>query len=61
MNQNQQIEIVFTKHLSQIDGDYRRRLNTSVGVIRFLLRQGMAFRGRDKLEQSSNQENYLES
>ncbi|XP_061999005.1 uncharacterized protein LOC133716314 [Rosa rugosa] len=40
--------------------NYRVRLGASVNCIRFLLRQGLAFRGHDASENSSNQGNFLE-
>ena len=35
-------------------------MNASVDCVRFLLRQGIAFRGHDESENSSNQGNFLE-
>ena len=35
-------------------------MNASVDCIRFLLRQGIAFRGHDGFENSSNQGNFFE-
>ncbi|CAL8991356.1 unnamed protein product, partial [Prunus brigantina] len=60
MNEKQHIENVFHKHSHQSRIDYRIRLNVSVDCIRFLLRQGLAFRGHDESEDSSNQGNFLE-
>ncbi|BFG20826.1 hypothetical protein CerSpe_071000 [Prunus speciosa] len=60
MNEKQHIENVFHKHSHQSRIDYRIRLNASVDCIRFLLRQGLAFRGHDESEDSSNQGNFLE-
>uniref|UniRef100_A0A2N9FYF2 TTF-type domain-containing protein n=1 Tax=Fagus sylvatica TaxID=28930 RepID=A0A2N9FYF2_FAGSY len=45
---------------SQARIEYRTRLNASIDCIRFLLRQGLAFRGHDESEDSSNQGNFLE-
>ncbi|KAL5567879.1 hypothetical protein UlMin_024454 [Ulmus minor] len=39
---------------------YRTRLTASVDCIRFLIRQGLAFRGHDEFEDSTNQGNFLE-
>ena len=39
---------------------YRRRLTTSINCIRFLLKQGLAFRGHDESTNSANQGNFLE-
>ncbi|XP_021799956.1 zinc finger MYM-type protein 1-like, partial [Prunus avium] len=60
MNEKQHIENGFHKHSHQSRIDYRIRLNASVDCIRFLLRQGLAFRGHDESEDSSNQGNFLE-
>ena len=54
MYEKEQIATVFAKHLGQNDKEYRKRLNTSLGIIRFLLRQGLAFQGHDESEKSSN-------
>ncbi|KAL5550599.1 hypothetical protein UlMin_000775 [Ulmus minor] len=60
MIEKQQIQnIVLKKNI----GDrirYRTRLTTSVDCIRFLIRQGLAFRGHNEFEDSSNQYNFLE-
>ncbi|XP_028126583.1 zinc finger MYM-type protein 1-like [Camellia sinensis] len=40
--------------------EYQTRLNASVDCVKFLLRQGLAFRGHDESENSSNQGNFLE-
>jgi hypothetical protein len=40
--------------------DYQTRLNASIECARFLLHQGLPFRGHDECECSSNQGNYLE-
>jgi hypothetical protein len=39
---------------------YRTRLNASVDCVRFLQKQGLAFRGHDESKGSSNQGNFLE-
>ena len=57
MNENEQIVIVFAKYFGQYEGVYRRHLNTSVRVNRFLLRQGLAFHDHDKSEESNNRGN----
>ncbi|KAL5577492.1 hypothetical protein UlMin_019191 [Ulmus minor] len=60
MTEKQQIQnIVLKKNI----GDrirYRTRLTASVDCIRFLIRQGLAFRGHDESEDSTNQGNFLE-
>ncbi|XP_031281489.1 uncharacterized protein LOC116139992 [Pistacia vera] len=40
--------------------DYRIRLNASIDCIRFLLHQGLAFRGHDESVESENQGNFME-
>ncbi|XP_031252128.1 uncharacterized protein LOC116110025 [Pistacia vera] len=40
--------------------EYRTRLNATVDCIRFLLRQGLTFRGHDESYDSNNQGNFLE-
>ncbi|XP_050112264.1 uncharacterized protein LOC126590798 isoform X2 [Malus sylvestris] len=54
MNQNQHIQTIVHKQSDQARIDYRTRLNASLDCIRFLLRQGLAFRGHDESEDSSN-------
>ncbi|KAL5583619.1 hypothetical protein UlMin_016061 [Ulmus minor] len=60
MTEKQQIQnIVLKKNI----GDrirYRTRLTASVDCIRFLIRQGLAFRGHDESEDSTNPGNFLE-
>ncbi|CAL8164775.1 unnamed protein product [Prunus armeniaca] len=60
MNEKQHIENVFHKHSHQSRIDYRIKLNASIDCIRFLLRQGLAFRGHNESDDSSNQGNFLE-
>ncbi|XP_070665643.1 uncharacterized protein [Malus domestica] len=60
MNQNQHIQTIVHKQSDQARIDYRTRLNASLNCIRFLLRQGLAFRGHDESEDSSNKGNFLE-
>ncbi|KAM2675775.1 hypothetical protein EV1_002507 [Malus domestica] len=60
MNQNQHIQTIVHKQSDQARIDYRTRLNASLDCIRFLLRQGLAFRGHDESEDSSNKGNFLE-
>ena len=40
--------------------DYFIRLSTSINATRFLLHQGLAFRGHDESEESNNRGNFLE-
>ncbi|XP_029148764.1 uncharacterized protein [Arachis hypogaea] len=60
MKQKQHIEVVFQKHSDQAKKDYRTHLTATIECIRFLLRQGLAFRGDDELHNSNNQGNFLE-
>ena len=60
LNSKQSIEAIFFKQSDQARSEYRARLNASIDCIRFLLRQGLAFRGHNESEHSSNQGNFLE-
>ncbi|PKU72827.1 hypothetical protein MA16_Dca020267 [Dendrobium catenatum] len=60
MRQSQHIGFLFQKQSDQATIAYRTRLNTSVDCIRFLLKQGLAFRGHDESSTSKNQGNFLE-
>ena len=60
MVSNQHIEVVFSQHSNQDRKDYRIRLNASVDCVRFLLRQGLAFRGDKESDGSKNSGNFLE-
>ena len=60
LNSKQSIEDIFFKQSYQARSEYRTRLNASIDCVRFLLRQGLAFRGHNEYENSSNQGNFLE-
>ncbi|XP_016164910.1 zinc finger MYM-type protein 1-like [Arachis ipaensis] len=60
MKQKQHIEVVFPKHSDQAKRDYRTHLTATIECIRFLLRQGLTFRGDDESHNSNNQGNFLE-
>ena len=60
MNQNQQIQHILMKKNNNDRVSYRVRLTASVDCVRFLLRQGLAFRGHDESQDSNNQGNFLE-
>ncbi|GMP55747.1 hypothetical protein CsSME_00020477 [Camellia sinensis var. sinensis] len=60
MKQKQHIESAFSKQSEQAKIEYRTRLNASIDCIRFLLRQGLAFRGHDESNDSSSKGNFLE-
>ncbi|XP_030505402.2 uncharacterized protein LOC115720392 [Cannabis sativa] len=60
MNEKQQIQHIFSKKNNNDLNSYYVRLTASVDSIRFLLRQGLAFRGHDESQNSTNQGNFLE-
>ena len=60
LNQKQHIQFAFAKQSDQARKDYRVRITTTLDCIRFLLCQGLAFRGRDETDNSHNQGNFLE-
>ncbi|XP_020415433.1 zinc finger MYM-type protein 1-like [Prunus persica] len=60
MNRNTHIETAVSKHSDQARKAYRTCLNASIKCTKFLLRQGLAFRGHDESATSSNMGNYLE-
>ena len=60
MNQKQHIEVCLSNHSNQTQADYRLRLTASVDCIRFLLRQGLAFRGHCESKESINKGNFIE-
>ncbi|KAL0016066.1 hypothetical protein SO802_003135 [Lithocarpus litseifolius] len=60
MKQNQHIQSAFVKQSNQDKIEYWTQLNAIVDCIRFLLYRGLAFRGHDKSNVSSDKENFLE-
>uniref|UniRef100_A0A0D2ZSH1 DUF4371 domain-containing protein n=1 Tax=Brassica oleracea var. oleracea TaxID=109376 RepID=A0A0D2ZSH1_BRAOL len=60
MNQGQSIVHAMYKKTNAMKNEYRIRLNASVDISRYLLRQGLAFRGHREGEYSSNKGNFLE-
>ncbi|KAL1225039.1 hypothetical protein V5N11_002818 [Cardamine amara subsp. amara] len=60
MRQGQSIKHAFHKQTNDMKNEYRVRLNASVDAARYLLRQGLSFRGHDETEDSSNRGNFLE-
>ncbi|PIN18235.1 Tam3-transposase (Ac family) [Handroanthus impetiginosus] len=60
MKQDRHIEVALAKQSDQIKREYRIQLIAVVDCIRFLLRQGLAFRGHDESNNSTNQGNFLE-
>ncbi|CAN6726971.1 unnamed protein product [Malus baccata var. baccata] len=60
MNQATHIETAVSKHSDQARKAYRTCLISSIKCTKFLLRQGLPFRGHDESVTSSNRGNYLE-
>nr|KAJ0224812.1 hypothetical protein LSAT_V11C100002390 [Lactuca sativa] len=60
MNQRQLITSAFEKQTTLQEKEYCIRLNASIDCVRFLLRQGLAFRGHNEKEDSDNKGNFLE-
>ncbi|RWR84890.1 Dimer_Tnp_hAT domain-containing protein/DUF4371 domain-containing protein [Cinnamomum micranthum f. kanehirae] len=58
--EKQHIETVIVKQSSQARIEYRIRLKATLASVRFLLRQGLPFRGHDESEDSNNMGNFLE-
>ncbi|KAJ9542793.1 hypothetical protein OSB04_029299 [Centaurea solstitialis] len=56
MNQRQSITSAFEKQTTSQEHEYRIRLNASIDFVRFLLRQGLAFRGHSENEDSHNKD-----
>ncbi|CAN6581607.1 unnamed protein product [Malus baccata var. baccata] len=60
MNQKTHIEAVVIKQSKEECMKYRLCLNASIDCTKFLLRQGLPFRGHDESDTSNNRGNYLE-
>uniref|UniRef100_A0A0D3CE59 TTF-type domain-containing protein n=1 Tax=Brassica oleracea var. oleracea TaxID=109376 RepID=A0A0D3CE59_BRAOL len=60
MNQNQSIVHALFKQDDKVKTEYRIRLNASINASRFLLRQGLPFRGHTEKEEAVNKGNFLE-
>ena len=60
LKEKQHIQSVFVKQSNQDKIDYRVQLNAIVDYVRFLLCQGLAFRGHDESQGSSDKGNFLE-
>ncbi|KAJ9545408.1 hypothetical protein OSB04_025115 [Centaurea solstitialis] len=60
LTNKQHIENVIIKHSDQSKIDYKIRLSASIDCVRFLLRQGLAFRGHDEGETSKNRGKFIE-
>ncbi|XP_020396600.1 zinc finger MYM-type protein 1-like [Zea mays] len=60
LNPNQSIEFALKKQQDIAKEEYFIRLSTSINAVRYLLHQGLAFRGHDESEESDNKGNFLE-
>jgi len=60
MNQAQSIVHSLHKQDDVVKKEYRVRLNASIDASRYLLRQGLPFRGHDESKESTNRGNFLE-
>nr|KYP47883.1 Zinc finger MYM-type protein 1 [Cajanus cajan] len=60
MKQKKHIEVAMCKQSDQTKKEYQIHLTVIVDCIRFLLCQGLAFRGNDESMSSSNKGNFLE-
>ncbi|XP_070665674.1 uncharacterized protein [Malus domestica] len=60
MNQKTHIETILVKQSEEARMAYRTCLNASIDCTKFLLRQGLSFRGHDESDTSNNRGNYLE-
>ena len=60
MNQKTHIEAVVIKQSEEECMKYHLYLNGSIDCTKFLLRQGLPFRGHDESDTSNNRGNYLE-
>ncbi|KAM3741894.1 hypothetical protein ACB098_07G031700 [Castanea mollissima] len=58
--EKQHIQSVLVKQSNQDKTEYRIQLNAIVDCVRFLLFRGLAFRGHDESQSSSDKENFLE-
>ncbi|XP_038711471.1 zinc finger MYM-type protein 1-like [Tripterygium wilfordii] len=54
------ISTLFTSNTNKCRIEYQTRLSAAIDCVRFLLRQGLSFRGHDESELSTNRGNYLE-
>ncbi|VYS52161.1 unnamed protein product [Arabidopsis thaliana] len=60
MRQGQSIVHAFYKQDDIVKGEYRIKLNASIDCCRYLVRQGLPFRGHDESVDSANRGNFLE-
>ncbi|KAH7655918.1 Ribonuclease H-like protein [Dioscorea alata] len=59
-NQRQSVSHIFSSHSKEMEIAYRAHVTTVLRVVRFLLLQGLAFRGHDESSSSTNKGNFLE-
>ena len=59
-NRKQSVAYAITSHEEKSHIEYEIRLRAVVGVVRFLLEQGLAFRGHDESSTSLNKGNFRE-
>ncbi|KAH7651536.1 P-loop containing nucleoside triphosphate hydrolase protein [Dioscorea alata] len=59
-NRRQSVTQKISQHSSEMEVAYRVRLTAVLDIVRFLLRQGLAFRGHDESSSSKNKGNFLE-
>ena len=59
-NQKQSVSYAITCYDEKSHVDYEVRLRAVLGIVRFLLEQGLAFRGHDKSINSINRGNFLQ-
>lgn len=60
MNQKQSVSYVMSSQSSSQQQSYKTRLNLVLDCIRFLLMQGLSFRGHDESKESLNRGNLIE-
>lgn len=60
MNRKQHIDIAINIQSDQVKSEYRLQFTATIDYVRFLLEQGLAFRGHDEAEASKNRGNFLE-
>jgi hypothetical protein len=57
---SQSIEFALSRQRDIAKEEYFIRLSTSINAVRYLLHQGLAFRGHDESKESGNRGNFLE-
>ncbi|KDO38080.1 hypothetical protein CISIN_1g047413mg, partial [Citrus sinensis] len=60
MNQKAHVATFFFNHSKKLKREYRLCLTAVIDCIRFLLRQGLAFRGNNESQSSNSRGNFLE-